>query len=689
MTRFDISVPDWGSMTPLSIVGSAEIDDSGLVHFPTTEGQLTISHTEFGVRLQTGEEPGYDYGMLVEEPAILPVEVLAGSEETTIKSEHYSLVIQHIPFRFAFYSGDRLIRRSSYDGHFVRRFRLPPMTRVDGGWFINFELLSSEPVYGLGEKWSKLDRRGQLIQSYNHDALGVNAEISYKNTPFAWSPKGWGSLVHTAGCVTHGVGYAPWSHRSYGIYVEDKRFDLFLFAHDSPAQVLRDYTALTGRAPRVPDWSLGVILSKAYYQDSTELLAVAREVRQRKMPCDVITLDGRAWQDTETRFAFEWDRSRHEDPAGTMKELKAMDFKVCAWEYPLISIKNPLFAKLAEKGWLIRDRRTGEAFIYHWDDQAFGNVLTPLPESGILDFTHPEAYEFWCQSHKPLFDIGIDMIKADFGEQLESDFMVAANGATGYELHNAYALLYNRCVYEAASRYSKTGAFLFSRSSWTGCQRYPSQWGGDPQADWAGMAASFRGGLSWGMSGAPFYATDVGGFFKDFRNAELYVRWLQAAVFSAHIRLHGIGERTPWSYGGEAAEAATQALRLRYQLLPYIHKTVHQACETGLPVQRAMVLAFPEDIVAWSFEDQFMFGDDMLVVPCFEPGGEIEFYLPEGKWLMFPSQRPLEGGRVHRMQMPLNEIAVFVKEGTSIPMGADVEHTEAIESMDAVEYHWP
>ena len=123
----------------------------------------------------------------------------------------------------------------------------------------------------------------------------------------------------------------------------------------------------------------------------------------------------------------------------------------------MISVNNPLFAKAAENGWLIKDKRTGKAYQYEWDLSPFGEVLTPLPESGILDFTHPEAYKFWRDSHKPLFDLGIDMIKADFGEQIEDENMLASNGESGMALHNIYTLLYNRCVYEAAKMYSKNG----------------------------------------------------------------------------------------------------------------------------------------------------------------------------------------------------------------------------------------
>mgnify|MGYP000141474232 FL=1 len=443
-----------------------------------------------------------------------------------------------------------------------------------------------------------------------------------------------------------------------------------------------------------PVWSLGVILSKAYYQDVPELMATAKAVREHAMPCDVITLDGRAWQDTDTRFAFEWDPKRfaHFPPNQVIADLKAMNFKVCIWEYPLVSVQNPLFSKMAEKGWLLKDKRTGEAYKYQWDMSAFAEVLTPLPESGIVDFTHPDAFNFWLESHKPLFDLGVDMIKADFGEQVEDDNMLAHNGDSGHRLHNVYSLLYNRCVYQAAEKYSQNGPFLFSRSAWSGSQRYPSQWGGDPQADWGGLIGSIRGALSWGMSGAPYFATDVGGFYKDTRDSELFVRWSQMAVFSAHIRLHGIGQREPWSYSHDAEQAVNQALKLRYQLIPYIQTAMEQASETGMPLMRAMALAFPNDRLARGFEMQFMFGDNLLVVPCTQPGGEVEFYLPDGQWLRFPDQQIFSGGKVHTLTLALEEMAVFVPAGQNIPIGPDVLHTEQLTppaSGKQIKHYWP
>ena len=675
MSAWRPEAPDWAALPAVAVTaGAAPGEGVRKVVLATSAGPLTVSLHAQGSRIRMGERRTFDYGMLVAEPEPLACAVRAEAHATVITAGGLKLRVGHGPLTFALSRDGRPVIGPPTDGHFVREHRLAPLARTPEGWFAAFALDSDAPVYGLGEKWGRLDKRGQLIRSWNEDALGVNAEVSYKNAPYAWSPDGWGVFVHTPAAVTHGVGYAPWSQRSYGLHVEDGELDLFLLAGEDGAAQLRDYTALTGRAPAPPAFSLGVILSKAYYRTADELLATAREVRARGMPCDTITLDGRAWQDTDTRFAFQWDITRYPDPAAVIAELKALNFRVCVWEYPLVSVRNPLFAQMAAKGWLLTDCRTGRAYEYDWAQEAFGAVLTPLPRSGLVDFTHPDAFAFWRDQHKALFDLGVDMIKADFGEQVEDD-AIAHNGEHGRALHNVYALLYNRCVHEGAALYARDGAFLFSRDGWTGSQRYPSPWGGDPQADWEGMIGNIRGGLSLGLTGFPYYATDVGGFYKDRRDPALFVRWCQAAVFSAHMRLHGVGPREPWSYGPEAEAAAMAALRLRYQLLAYLHAAMEESAATGLPVQRPMALAFPDERVAWAFESQFMFGPDMLVAPCFRPDGRVEVYLPAGRWRRFPANTAFEGGRTHALILALDETAVFAREGAAIPLGPDVAHT--------------
>ncbi len=688
--------PDWNAIEPLALSSEPILQDDHSVRFSSNQAPLEMRFERVAgrivVRLSSVPNQRVDYGLLVSDNIALKPTIRVNASEIELCVEDVVVRVGVNPFTLAVDYADVVhALRSPTDSHFEREHRLPPLAKTPEGWLLSLNLSSAQSVYGLGEKWGKLDKRGQIVRSFNHDALGVNAEVSYKNTPFCWTPEGWGVFVHTPASVTHAVGYAPWSQRSYVLLVEDDCLDVFFMLsqrsdheHNAGALILEQYTELTGRAPLPPLWSTGVILSKAYYKDAHEILAAARAVRAQQMPCDVITFDGRAWQDTQTRFAFEWDAKRYPDPQVILQELKALNFKICVWEYPLISKQHPWFAEFASKGWLLTDRRTGDAYEYAWDQQAFGNVLTPLPNSGIVDFTHPDAYAFWRDAHAPLFAAGVDMIKADFGEQIEDDNMQAHNGESGRALHNVYAHLYNRCVFEAAQRYAPSGPFIFSRASWTGCQRFNSQWGGDPQADWEGMMANIRGGLSWGLSGAPFYATDVGGFYKDQRDDALYVRWAQAAVFSAHFRLHGIGAREPWSYSPTAARAVQAALQLRYRLQAYLYRTIEQAHASGLPVQRSMALALPDEKQAWAFENQFMCGDDLLVVPCFDPQGWVEFYLPKGHWYPFEpdvdhSHDVLIGQKVVRQQLALNQMAVFARSGTRIELSPAQQFTPEVQ----------
>ncbi len=637
----------------------------------------------FRLRLEKQVLP--DYGLLVAQEQPLLVTKEQHEDAFSLAGEGVRVLLQANPLRLTLYHNEQVVLESATDRAITGDLRLAPFAFGGDAWLISLALKSHEALFGLGEKFGPLNRRGQQVISWNRDAGGVNAEISYKNVPFLWSSEGWALFIHTPASVTHGVGYSPWSHRAYLAKIEEPNLDLFFIVGDTPAQILERYTWLTGRSPLPPLWSFGVWMSRAYYKTAEEALQVARELRHRRLPCDVLTLDGRAWHKPETRFDFSWDPDRYPNPAEFIAQLRALHFRLCLWEYPYLSIRNPLFEELSRKDYFLRTPQ-GEPYIHRWLPPPLDSLIPHLQPSAIVDFTNPQAYTWFCEAHRPLFEMGVSVMKTDYGEAVPPE-VVANNGDCGRRLHNVYALLYNRCAYEAAQRYGREGAIVWGRAGWTGSQRYPLQWGGDPQGDWEGLAASLRGALSWGLSGVPFYAHDIGGFYglnpgefpaAGLPESELYVRWAQVGILSSHTRFHGTSLREPWVFGKQVEALLRRWLELRYRLIPYLQACALEAHQKGLPVLRAMPLAFPEDRPAWQFDTQYMLGPALLVIPVLQAGGRAAFYLPPGEWYDLWSGERLVGPRYLEQHVTLDRLPLFGRAGETLLLGPIVQYTDEL-----------
>jgi alpha-D-xyloside xylohydrolase len=674
----------------------------GVVRFETSAGILEISapgKDMLRLRVQRGSVA--DYGILAD-PAELERQTadaklqVYDDETIRLRSGLLELVIDQNPLRLTINRNGKPVLISTNDRTIRGSLRLSPLSASEQQWIVALALESGESIFGLGEKFGKIDKRGQLIESWNRDATGVNAELSYKNVPFAWSPRGWGVFVHTAARATHGVGYPSWSHRSYVIKLDDPTLDLFLIFADSPEEMLEKYTGLTGRAELPPRWSYGAWMSRAFYQTADEIMDVAHQLRERRIPCDVLTLDGRAWHKPETRFDFAWDTDRYPDPAGFVQGLRAMNYRLCLWEYSYLSTLNPIYEELASKKFFLQTAE-GETYVHRWLPPPNDRLIPHLQPSGLLDFTNPEAYDWFRDMHRSLFEMGVSVMKTDYGEAVPEE-VIGYNGDSGKRIHNIYTLLYNRCTFEASRMYGDQEGIVWGRSSWAGGQRYPVQWGGDPQGDWEGLAASIRGGLSWGMSGGPFYAHDIGGFYGEQASGgllgtgmpepELYIRWAQAGILASHTRFHGTSPREPWHYGEQAEEIVRKWLGWRYRLIPYLQSCALKAQATGMPVMRSMALAFPEDRLSWQFEEQYMLGESLLVIPVLSQGGKVQFYLPAGKWFDIWEQSWMEGPGIFERQVPLEYIPVFGREGCLLPLGPAVQHTGELKAGLDLEQIW-
>lgn len=529
--------------------------------------------------------------------------------------------------------------------------RWPFRTTETGG---SFELFPDEHIYGLGEKFTDLDKRGQTIESWITQPNGAETERSYKNVPFYLSSRGYGLLVDTTQRTTFDFGRT--STVSKDISVEDDSFAFVFFHGPSFKDILSQYTALTGRPGSVPKWSLGVWMSRLGYQNRAELESVTDEIRTRGFPCDVVHLDP-PWLRPGHLCDLVWDRESFPDPDGMIEALHEDGFKLCLWEYPYLLTETEAFHEAAEKGYLITDPR-GEPYL-------LTRLSWAADHGGIVDFTNPDARQWWKDKHRPLVEMGVDVFKTDFGEYLPED-AIMADGRSGKAVRNEHTNLYTRTVHEAMAE-AGSEPLLWARPGWAGGQQYPVHWGGDPNSTFGSMASSLRGGLSLACSGYAFWSCDIGGFHGE-PSPELYVRWAQFGLLGmSHARFHGTTPREPWEYGEEAAEIVQRYALERYRLLPYLHSLSVEATESGLPVMRPLVLEFQDDMAVYDNQTQLMLGDALLVAPVLSSTNSLTLYLPEGQWVDYWTDERYEGGQTITVETPLDTMPVFQRAGTTIP----------------------
>lgn len=279
--------------------------------------------------------------------------------------------------------------------------------------------------------------------------------------------------------------------------------------------------------------------------------------------------------------------------------------------------------------------------------------------------------------------MGVAAIKTDFGENIHMDAVYA--NMQPELLNNLYALLYQKAAYEITKEVTGDG-IVWARAAWAGCQRYPLHWGGDSCSSWDGMAGSLKGGLHFGLSGFAFWSHDVPGFhtLPNFMNTrvrdDVYVRWTQFGVFSSHIRYHGTNKREPWHYPA-IADIVKRWWNLRYKLIPYILKESEKAVHGGKAIVQALVFHHPDDRLCWHIDDEYYFGDDLLVAPVMNSDNRRDVYLPEGEWVNLFSGEQLQGGQwLHNVEVPLELMPVYVRRGAVIPVYP--EQVECTDEMD-------
>jgi alpha-D-xyloside xylohydrolase len=506
-----------------------------------------------------------------------------------------------------------------------------------------FELQHDEKIFGTGESFTRLNKRGQRVLVSTRDGMGTQNEWMYKPIPFFLSNRGYGMFVHTSAPLTFDFGKHYDAHNV--IYSGDENLDLFVFLGE-PKDVLSEYTALTGRSPVPPLWTFGFWQSRVTYNSDEQVRQVAQQLRTHRLPSDVIHIDT-GWFETEWRSDYRFSPARFPNPAKLMSDLKQQGFRITLWQLTYLTSRNALWEEMVTKGYHVRDA---------------GGRLPD--EDATIDLSNPEAVKWYQDKLRDLLKLGVGAIKVDFGEQAPLTGQYHS-GLNGWYEHNLYPLRYNKVVADVTKEVTGEDV-IWARSAWAGSQRYPLHWGGDAENTDSAMAASLRGGLSFGLSGFTYWSHDVGGFVQ--RPArDLYRRWMAWAILSSHTRAHGIGLREPWEYDAGLVEDFRRALELRYSLMPYIYAQAKDSSARGFPMLRPLFFEYPNDPASWTIEDQYLLGSDLLVAPMFDNSGRRKVYLPPGTWIDYQSNQVYQGGSWQEIPAGKVPVVLLVKNHSVLP----------------------
>ncbi|MEK4251060.1 alpha-xylosidase [Paenibacillus sp. FSL W7-1287] len=527
-----------------------------------------------------------------------------------------------------------------------------------------------ELVYGLGERFTSFVKNGQVVDMWNKDG-GTSSEQAYKNVPFYISNKGYGVFVNHPELVSFEI--ASEKVKKVQFAVEGESLEYFVIDGPDMKDVLTKYTDLTGKPALPPAWSFGLWLTTSFttnYDEET-VQSFIDGMAERNLPLSVFHFDcfwmsGFHWTD------FTWDKQTFPDPVGMLKRLKAKGLKISVWINPYIAERSKLFDEGMEHGYLLQ-KPNGDV----WQTDMWQAGM------GIVDFTNPAACEWFAGYLRQLIDQGVDSFKTDFGERIPTD-VVYYDGSDPHKMHNYYAYLYNKVVFEVLEeKLGKNEAVVFARSATAGGQQFPVHWGGDCNSDYESMAESLRGGLSLGLSGFAYWSHDIGGF-ENKPQDDVFKRWLAFGLLSSHSRLHGSKSyRVPWVYDEEAVDVTRHFTNLKCRLMPYLYQMAAKAHEQGIPMMRAMVLEFPHDPAVEYIDRQYMLGDHLLVAPVLKEDGVVRYYLPEGKWTHVISGKVVEGGKWFTEQYDFFSLPLYARPNSIIVQGADHSRPDYDYAQDA------
>jgi len=563
-------------------------------------------------------------------------------------------------------------------------------------------LASEERIYGLGERTGSMDKRGQAFPVWNidphkgHDEHTVNM---YTSIPFYLGltvddGRAYGVLIDHTGRVEMDIGKT--NEAQVSMTVQGDSLIAYFFAGPTPADVMMQYTELTGRMPLPPRWAIGYHQCRWGYMNEQEVQQVAAEMRKRNHPCDAIWLDidyMNGYRD------FTWDAERFPRPEQLTEYLHAQGMR-------LVTIIDP-GVKIDEKYFVYQQGMEEDYFCRYKDGELFeGNVW---PGACVFpDFSESRVRTWWGNLYQGLLDQGVEGVWNDMNEPALTNMMIVDEPVPALEsntmpdnvlhraggdqpegpdgppvlhkfFHNAYGMEMARASYEGLQRlWPGSRPFVLTRSGTGGVQRYAAIWTGDNWSRWEDILMAIPMCLNLGMSGTAFVGVDIGGFWEAC-NGELLVRFAQLGALMPFCRNHSAKDnpdQEPWTFGEPFESAYRTAIETRYRLLPYLYSLFHQAATSGAPVIRPLYYHYPQDEQAVSVEDEFLVGDTLLSAPIYEEGViSKSVYLPAGIWLDYWSGAEYPGAGWSDIEASLEHWPLFIRGNSILPSGPVMQFT--------------
>jgi alpha-glucosidase len=542
-----------------------------------------------------------------------------------------------------------------------------------GGYYVycSKKWQQGEHFFGLGDKPADLDLLGKRFSLWGTDAYAFerNHDPLYKNIPFYIG-------IHNG--ISYGIFFDN-TFRSYFDFAAEEKDKVSFWADGGEMQyyyihgphmmdVVKRYTMLTGAHPLPPLWALGFHQSRWSYYPESAVKELAYTFRVKKIPCDAIHLDIDYMDDYR---CFTWNRKRFPNPKKMMDELSEHGFKT-------IVIIDPGI-KVDDQYWVFQQGKDNKYFCRRSDDYFMEGLVWP-GRCQFPDFTNPKVRNWWGDLFKELVDQGIAGVWTDMNEPavfghgtFPLDVRHHFDGYRGShrKAHNVYGMQMVRATYDGLKKLQKNKRpFTITRSGYSGVQRYSSTWTGDNAATWDHLKLAVQMLQRLSISGISFCGSDIGGFTGE-PNGELYIRWMQLGVFSPLMRVHSAGntgDREPWTFGAAYEIIAKKFISLRYKLLPYIYSVFWENHKYFFPMLRPLSMMEQEHEQNFSQDDEFTFGDKLLIAPVIEKGANSRsVYLPKGLWYHFWDFTIWKGGASYDISAPLDIIPIFVKAGSVVP----------------------